>query len=440
MELQEGFETYGKFWVDTKNQYSEGFLSIKDTKIELILCDSSHHPILLDNEIPILYGWTHQGFLILSELYLTGRYSKVSCFRGFDEYAEIIIYTHKLVADKVFFVKPKDAVRFLKHSSSKCIDHATYLSKDLILKSNNLTFYIDHSDKWMSIDIARASPILCDKTMEIKHYKIVGITNLHIQLDNCIELKIVVEKLMQGIIRFELIDKSGKPNVKKLIEFSKKITCFLQFSLSSNVKMYDISTSINKTDIEIYDSYIPNYVEIIDNMKILFEVHTINQLGCDIESILNCWISKFDLFEISLQLYLKKDSGYRFFDLYRCLENLASELANIRSKSYDCMIKEFVIYAEDILSITKKDEKEKYSEIIKRIREIRNCLAHGWRELEKIDPINVIDAQNEKFYNYLMEFIFKSIILRELGLSNDNVKSIMQGNYIKYHLHTIEIK
>lgn len=440
MELQECFETYGKFWIDTQNHYSEGFLSIKDTKIELILCDSSHNPIRLDHEIPFLYGWTDRGFLILSELYLTRGYSGASCFHGFDEYAEIIRYAYKFVANKVFFVEQKDAVNFLKRSSSKSIDHATSLSKNKILKSNNLTFYIDHSDKWMSIDIAREYPILCDENREIKHYEIAGIKNLYIELDNKVKLKIIVEKLTQGKIRFELIDNSGKLDINKLIELSKKITYFLQFSLFSKVEMYGINTNINQTNIEIYDSYLPNYVEDIDNMKILFEVYTINKLGCDVGSILNCWLSKFDLFETSLQLYLKKDSGYRFFDLYRCLEKLASEFANIRSKSYECMIKEFVIYSEDVLSITKKDDKDKYSEIIKRIREVRNCLVHGWRELEKTDPINYIDAKNEKFYNHLMEFIFKSIILKELGLSNDNVKSIMQNNYIKYQIHTIEIK
>ena len=440
MELQEGFETYGKFWINTQNHYNEGFLSIKDKKIELILCDTSDNPMRLDREIPFLYGWTDQGFLIFSELYSTGRYDGVSCFHGFDEYAEIMIQGRKFGACKCFFVKQKDAMRFLKKTSLESADQAILLSKDEVLKSNNLTFYIDHSDKWMSLDIAREYPVLCDENREIKHYQIDGIRNLSIELDNDVKLEIVIERLMQGKIRFKLIDNSDKPDINRLIELSEKITYFLQFSLSTKVKMYDINTSINNTDIEIYNLYIPDYVEDFEIMRILFEVDTINKLGCDIGNILNCWISKFHLFQTSLELYLKKDSGYRFFDLYRCLEKLASELAKIKSKSYDSMIKEFVVYTEDILSITKKDVQDNHEEIVKRIKEIRDCFVHGWRELDKTDPINDIDAQNEKFYNYLMEFIFKSIILNELGLSNDNVKLIMQNNYIKYQIYTIEIK
>lgn len=440
MELQEGFETSGKFWIDTQNHYSNGFLSIKDKKIELRLCNSSgHYPMILDHKTPLMYGWTDQGFLILSELYSAGRYDRVSCFHRIDGHPEIIIYGYKFVACKAFLLK-EGKERFLENLSLKSVDDAISLSKDKTLKSNNLTFYIDHSDKWMSIDIAREHPILCDENREIKHYEIHGIKNLYIELDNQVKLKIIVEKLMQRKIRFELIDNSGNPDINKLIELSKKITYFLQFSLFSKVKMYGINTRINRTDINIYDSYIPDYVENIDNMQILFDVYTINKLGCDIENILNCWISKFDLFETPLQLYLKEDSEYRFFDLRRCLEKLASELANINSKSYKCMFEEFVEYSENILSITKEEYKDKYDEIMKRIIEIRNCFAHGWREFKQIDPINDRDAHNERFYNHLMEFIFKSIILKELDLSDDNVKSIMQNNYIKYQIHTIKIK
>ena len=439
MELQEGFETYGKFWIDTENHYSDGFLFIKDAKIELILCDSSHKPIILDRETPFLYGWTDQGFLILSDLIASYIGSPTSCFHRIDGHPEIIIYGYKFVACKAFLLK-EGKERFLENLSLKSVDDAISLSKDKILKSNNLTFYIDHSDKWMGIDIARERPILCDENREIKYYEIYGIKNLYMELDNKVKLKIIVEKLMQGNIRFELIDNSGNPDINKLIELSKKITYFLQFSLFSKVKMYGINTKINRTDINIYDSYIPDYVGNIDSMEILLDIFNINELGCKIENILNLWISKFKFFETSLYLYLKEDSGYRFFDLYRCLEKLASELGKIYSKQYKDMLEEFVEYSEDILSITKNGNKDKYDEIIKRIREVRNCLVHGWREHKKTDPINDIDAQNERFYNYLMEFIFKSITLKELGLSDDNVKSIMENNYIKYQIHTIEIK
>lgn len=446
MELQEGFEAYGKFWIDTHNHYSDGFLYVKDGKIELILCNSSGNPIILDYKTSLMYGWTNQGFLILSELYATGSFGGVStsCFHGFKKYEEIHIWKYKFTISKCFFIENKYAWRFLKNSSSKSFDHATGLSKDKILKSNNLTFYINHSDKWMSIDIARESPIRSNENREIDHYEIYGIKNLYIKLDNQVELKIVIEKLIQGKIRFELMNNSDNPNINKLIELSKKITYLLQFSLFSKVGMYGVNTSINRTDIKIYDSYIPDYVENVDSARILLDVDRINQLECDVENMLNSWISKFDLFETPLQLYLKKDSVHRFFDLYRCLEKLASELGYVKhgkygDEVYKKMIKEFAEYSINILDITRKEHKDKYEEIVKRIKEIRDCLAHGWRKFEDKEPINNMDAQNERFYNYLMEFIFQSIVLRELGFSNDNIKAITSNNYLKYQIHTVEV-
>lgn len=439
MELQEDFETYGKFWIDTHNHYSDGFLYVKDGKIELLLCDSSGRPIILGYKTPLMYGWTNQGFLILSELYATGSFGGVSssCFHGFNKYEEIHIYKYKFIVSKCYFTENKYAQRFLKSLSSDSFNYAAGLSKDKILESNNLTFYTDGSYEWMSVDVAREVSVY-NESQEFDYYEIHGIKNLYIKLDGQIELKITIEKLVQQKIKFELIDNSDEPDLNKLIELSKKITYFMQFSLFSKVKMYGIKTIVNSIDIEIYDSYIPDYIE-NDNGNILFEVGTINKLGLDIGGMLNCWISKFNLFETSLQLYLDKNSSVRFFDLYRCLERLASELSGLKSKSYEDTIKEFTLYSRDILSITKEDTISNYTKIINRIFDIRGAFAHAWRKDKSRMPISNIDLQNEKFYRHLMEFIFQSIVLRELGLSDDNIKAITPNNYLKYQIHTVEV-
>ena len=444
MKLQEDFEAYGKFWIDSHNHYSDGFLNVNDGKIELRLCDSSGGRIILDDRTPLMYGWTDQGFLILSELYTIGGFGGVSlsCFREFDKYEEIHIYKYKFIVSKCFFIEYQHVWKFIKDSSSKSFDHATDLSKDKILVSNNLTFYIDHSDKWMSIDMAREIPKY-NESREIDYYEIHGIKNLNIILENQVELKIVIEKLIQGKIRFELISNSYEPDLKKLIELSKKITYFLQFALFSKVKMYGINTSVNYTDIQIYDSFIPDYIE-NDNGNILFDIDTIDRLNCDIGDILNSWIAKFDLFEISLNLYLNKDSSVRFFDLYRCLERLASEIGNNKFGSYNDkiyakMIEDFREYTLNILGITKDSDKDKYRKIIYRILDIRHSFAHGWREDKSRKPISNIDFHNEEFYRHLMEFIFQSIVLRELGLSDDNIKRITPNNYLKFQIHTVEV-
>lgn len=280
--------------------------------------------------------------------------------------------------------------------------------------------------------------LLNNENREIDYYEIHGVKNLFIKSDGDIELKIIIEKLVEQKIKFVLIDNSDTPDLKKLIELSKKITYFLQFALFSKVKMYDVSTSVDGKGVEIHDSYIPDYIE-NDKGNILFDVDTFNRLNCDIGDILNCWIAKFDLFEISLNLYLNQDSSIRFFDLYRCLERLASELSSLKSKSYDDIIQEFVSYSKDILSITTEDGISKYTKIMERIFDIRGAFAHAWREDKSKLPISDIDLQNEKFYRHLMEFIFQSIVLRELGLCDDNIKRITPNNYLKFQIQTIEV-
>ena len=172
---------------------------------------------MLDSETPLMYGWTDQGFFILSELSARGGFGGVSssCFRRFDEYEEIHIYKYKFIVSKSFFIDNKNTHRFISSLSSKSFNYATQLSKDKILRSNNLNFYIDGSYEWMSIDIAKEIP-KSNENKEIDYYEIHGIKDLYIKLDGQIELKITIEKLVEQKIKFVLIDNSDEPDLNNL--------------------------------------------------------------------------------------------------------------------------------------------------------------------------------------------------------------------------------
>ncbi len=440
MHFRDGFESYGKFWLDTHNHYSDGFLSIKDNNIELILFDSSNAPIFLDDKVPFIYGWTeHNNLLILSELQLTEKSGSMSCFRRFNEYTEISMTKYKFIVCKGFFID-KNPIDFLRNSSSENIDLSKELATEKISKSNNLTFYIDHSDKWMCMDIPKIMPNY-NEDRNISFYEIHGISNFTLELDNGIKLRIIIEDIIRGTVKFELIDSYNKFNIEELIELSKKIVYLMQFSLNNKVRMHGMSTRIdNIFTIHIHDSYIPCYNGKFKDGRILFDKRVFEITESSMEDFFNNWIKKFDLFLIPLQIYLNHSSTHRFFDLYRSIESLVESLFG--EKLFKDKLNEFCNFPKEILDLDDRYE-EIYKQIVSskgRIKKIRDSFTHGHRK--SMGSISDQDIINEKTYNKLMEYIFILNILKALGLNNDDIKLVansMYPNNMKYRIHSIII-
>ncbi len=379
-------------------------------------------------------------FIILSELFFTQISHPSVCFRKFDENFEIITTKYKFVACNAFFVQD-NTINFIQYASTKDIDHAKDIATDKILKSSNLTFYIDHSDKWMCIDISKC--ILSYKENgNMSFYELHGIENFTLELNDGIKLEIKIEDIINGIVKFELFDSDNRFGILELIEIGKKITYLMQFSLNNKVRMSKISTKIDsKYTVHIYDSYIPAYKDEFIFGEILIDKLIFESIKFSMEDYFNNWIKKFELFVTPLNIYLNSSTTHRFFDLYRSIESLA-EYYLLKGESFNQKMEQYCKLPRQLLGLDTRYDYI-YDEITNskgRIKGVRDYFTHGFR----VSKGNMSDKDilNEETYNRLMEYIFILNMLKELGMSDDDIKLVvnrMYPNNMRYRLHTIEI-